>query len=161
MSIKEKRIQAEVEVNLNLQGLDIVEDAPVMNVRENRSGRKIDPALINKARALYIANNLTLSDISQHLNINLHTLKDYCKNQKWNIFKANPDFIEYTEELFAEVYNNLDFYDRAREICKGMVENHIYHNPRDMKTIVETFKQADERSTSLRIIAATGRSEDE
>lgn len=159
--IKEKRIATEVEINLELQGLEIIEDAPVVAPQMSRAGRKIDPELVNKARALYIANNLTLTEISEHLNINIHTLRDYCKNQKWNIFKTNPDFTEYTEELFAEIYNNLDFYDMARNVCKQMAENKIYHNPRDMKTIVETFKQADERSTSLRIIATTGRTEDE
>ncbi|MGL5594101.1 MAG: hypothetical protein ACRDDH_09220 [Cetobacterium sp.] len=112
----------------------------------------MDPDIVSRARALYISQNMSLPKIATALGVSEHTLADYCKKEKWTLYRSNPDLVEWSAEMFDDIYNNIGFYDRAKEVLAGMLEVDAFQSPKDVKAIIESFKIAEERTTSLRLI---------
>lgn len=130
-------------------GMDIIPAQPKV---PRKNGNTADPEVISRARALYIAQNMSLTQISKSLGISEHTIADYCKKEKWTLYRSNPDLVEWSAEMFDDIYNNIGFYDRAKEVLSGMLEVEAFQSPKDVKAIIESFKIAEERTTSLRLI---------
>ncbi|MGL6099637.1 MAG: hypothetical protein ACRC0G_08415, partial [Fusobacteriaceae bacterium] len=112
----------------------------------------LDPTVVSRARALYIAGNMSLPKVAKELGVSEHTLDTYRKKEKWTIYRSNPELIEWAEEMFSDVYENIGFYDRAKEVLVSMLEVDAFQSPKDVKAIIESFKIAEERTTSLRLI---------
>lgn len=166
MSFEEERIEEEVEVNLDFEIEEIESDITkgstldmIKTFKPKQAQNALPNDIVSRARAMYIANDMSLTEVASSLGCSVRTLQRYCADQKWTIFKNNPNLLTYTEELFDEIYQNLNFYDMARAICSDMISLEMYQNPKDIKTIIEAFKMADERSTQLRIIGASARGE--
>lgn len=133
-------------------GADIVPASPRVIQALKPHGNAIDPALVSKARAMYISGNMSLAKVSSALGVSENTLKDYCKREKWTLYRTSPDLMEWSEEMFDDIYGNVNFYDRAKEVLAGMIEVDAFQSPKDVKAIIESYKIAEERTTSLRLI---------
>lgn len=129
-------------------GVDIV---PTHSAPKKKSNT-MDPDIISRARALYIAQNMSLPKIASSLGVSEHTLADYCKKERWTLYRSNPDLVEWSAEMFDDIYDNISFYDRAKEVLASMLEVDAFQSPKDVKAIIESFKIAEERTTSLRLI---------
>lgn len=127
----------------------IIENKPTI---KKTHGNASDQGMIAKARALYISQNMSLAKVAIAVGMSEHTLADYCKKEKWTLYRTNPDMVEWSTEMFSDIYDNIGFYDRAKTVLIEMLEVEAFQSPKDVKAIIESFRIAEERTTSLRLI---------
>ncbi|MGL4970546.1 MAG: terminase gpP N-terminus-related DNA-binding protein [Cetobacterium sp.] len=132
-------------------GADIA-PAPVSDMKKIVRANAVDPKIISKARALYISANMSIPKIAKEVGVSEHTIADYCKKEKWTLYRSAPDLMEWSEEMFDDIYGNITFYDRAKEVLVSMLEVEAFQSPKDIKAIIESFRIAEERTTSLRLV---------
>jgi len=122
----------------------------------------------SKARATYImTNTLNMQDIADMYDIKLPTLYSWRKREQWDVMKeaTNEEMkLKVISSQLDLVYDSLDFWKMVKQHCKerfkedkkgkmvtrytrdgGMYEIPYELDPKDAKSVAETFERAEER----------------
>lgn len=148
-NIIDNYIQEEDEVEEEVEEVSPIREVQISNTYVEFK----ESAEISKARAMYISDETkTLKSISKLLNIPLNVLERTCLDQKWSLFRVNPDMLTFSQDLLNSVYEDINFYQLAKETAMKMVQDEQFKSPKDLKTIIEGYSIASLRTKELYLL---------
>lgn len=106
---------------------------------------------IKEARAEYISTNQSLKQVAEKYGIAEKVLRKHCGAGKWNVLKKNPDIKDFMLEVVNEVYGAIDVYEYAKFVVLNCMKQGEYQNPRDIATLLGSFKLCNDEINKLRI----------
>ena len=163
--MNEKQIVKEVSIvldDVDASLLPIADNDNVVEIVEEKKGKptkKGEGDKIALARALYISTDMSIPAVARQIGVSEETLYKHSAKGKWSLLKVNPEFQEWSLQLVNEIYESIDFYEKAKDSIGQMLGMAEYFNPKDVKVIVEAYRLAEDRTTSLRLIKENGNKE--